>query len=173
MFDITENTKLVNVSPPIDGATGSIGLATEWIAMKYAEKATFMLSIGVNSASASALLLSLSVANNASGTKSATIASASTDLGLAHVHRQAGDTYTKTTVSSSVYDCSKSSHDNEIVVVEVNAAELGQFVSTSVAYDADYVRLTVTDPVGSALISCSCLLTGYRYQQSAPPSSIT
>ena len=171
MFDITENTKLVNVSPPIDMATGSIGLATEWISMKYAEKATFILSIGVNSCSSGDI--SISVANDASGTKSATIASASTDLGLTHVHRQAGDTYTQTTVSSSVYDASKSNHDNEIIIVEVNAAELGTFVSSSSTYNADYIRLTHADPVGSDLASCVCLLTGYRYQQDAPPTSIT
>jgi len=172
-FDFTENFKVVNVSPPIDAATGSIGLATEWICMKYANKATFLLNIGVNSASASAMNLSLSVANDASGTKSATIASASTTLTLPHIHTQSGDTYTKRSTTSSAWAPAKASYDSCIVVAEVNAAEMGTFVSTSVSYDADYVRMTGTDPVGSCLVSCLCILSGYRYQQNAPPTSIT
>ena len=171
MFDITENAKLINVSPPINAATGSIGLATEWVSMKNAEKATFILNIGANSGSS--MSVSLSVANDASGTKSATIASANTTLGLDFVHIQSGDTYTKTSCTTSALVCSKSSYANCILVAEVPAAKMGTFVSTAVTYDADYVRLTATDPVGACLVSCECLLTGIRYQQDAPPSAIT
>ena len=171
MFDITENSKLINVSPPIDAATGSIGLATEWISMKNAEKATFMLSIGANSGSS--MSVSLSVANDASGTKSATIAHASTTLSLEYLYKQSGDTYTKVSTTSNALVCSASSYDNCIMVAEVPAAAMGTFVASSTTYNAEYIRMTATDPVGSCLVSCSCLLTGLRYQQDAPPTAIT
>ena len=171
MFNFTENFKIVNVSPPIDAATGSIGLATEWISMKNATKATFILNIGVNSASASALALSMSVANDASGTKSATVAHASTTLSLPHVYTQSGDTFTKTSTTSSSWAPAKATYDSCIVVAEIKAG--GTFVSTAVTYDAEYVRLVGTDPVGSCLVSCICILSGLRYQQDSPPTAIT
>ena len=171
VFDFTENFKIINVSPPIDAATGSLGLATEWISMKNATKATFILNIGVNSASASMLAISMSVANDASGTKSATVAHASTTLSLPHVYTQSGDTFTKVSTTSSAFVPTAASYDNCIIVAEIEAG--GTFVSTAVTYDADYVRLVATDPVGSALVSCVCILSGLRYQQDSPPTAIT
>lgn len=171
MFNFTENFKIVNVSPPIDAATGSLGLATEWVNMKHAQKATFILNIGVNSASASALAISMSVANDASGTKNATVAHASTTLSLPHVYTQSGDTFTKRSTTSSAFVPAAASYDNCLIVAEIPAG--GTFVSTAVTYDADYVRLVATDPVGSALVSCICILSGYRYQQESPPTAIT
>jgi len=171
VFDFTENFKIINVSPPIDAATGSLGLATEWISMKNATKATFILNIGANSASASALAISMSVANNASGTKNATVAHASTTLSLPHVYTQSGDTFTKVSTTSSAFVPTAASYDNCIIVAEIEAG--GTFVSTAVTYDADYVRLVATDPVGSALVSCVCILSGLRYQQDSPPTAIT
>ena len=170
-FDFTEQFKVINVSPPIDAATGSIGLATEWISMKNAAKATWIMHLGENSASAAALAISISVANDASGTKSATIAHASTTLSLPHVYLQSGDTFTKTSTTSSAYAPVAASSNNMIIVAELEAG--GTFVSTAVTYDADYVRLTATDPVGAALVSCVCILSGIRYQQDSPPTAIT
>ena len=169
MFDITENAKLVSVLHPID-RTGA-ALTTEWIGMKNAKKATFILDFGVLT-STSTFAVTLQVANNASGTKSATIG-ASTDLGLAHYYTQSGDTYSKTTVSSSTFNVTKSS-DSKIYIIEADAAGMGKFTSTSVEYDADYVRLSAAAPgAHAALTSCVCLLTGLRYQQDVPPSAIT
>ena len=169
-FDFTEQFKKINVSPPIDAATGSLGLAAEWINMKNAAKATWILNIGVNSASASALAISLSVAASASGTTSATVASSSTTLSFPHVYTQSGDTFTKTSTTSSSWAPAKSSYDNVIVVAELEAG--GTFVKSAVTYDAKYVRLVATDPVGSALVSCVCILSGIRYQQDSPPTAI-
>ena len=171
-FDFTENFKIVNVSPPIDAATGSLGLATEWISMKNAQKATWILNIGVNSASASTLILSLSVADDASGTHSATVASSSTTLSFPHLYTQtSGDTFAKTSCTNSAFVPVAATYDSCLIVAELEAG--GTFVSSSVTYDAEYVRLVGTDPVGSALVSCICILSGIRYQQDSPPTAIT
>jgi len=169
MFDITENAKLVSVLHPID-RTGA-ALTTEWISMKNAQKATFILDQGVLT-STSAFAVTLQVADDASGTHSATVG-ASTDLGLDHYYTNSGDTYTKTTVSSSTFNVANTT-DNTIYIVEAEAAGMGTFTSTSVTYDADYVRISAATPGAHAcLTSCVCLLTGLRYQQDTPPSAIT
>jgi hypothetical protein len=169
LFDITENTKLVSVYHPKD-RTGA-ALTTEWISMKNATKATWILDFGTLT-STSNFAVTLAVANDASGTKSATIG-ASTDLGLTHYYTNSGDTYSKTTVSSSTFNVTKSS-DSKIFIIEAKAEDMGQFTSTSVTYSADYVRLSAATPGAHAcLTSCVCLLTGLRYQQDSPPSAIT
>lgn len=169
MFSITENAKLVSVLHPID-RTGA-ALTTEWISMKNAEKATFILDIGALT-STSNFAVTLQVADDASGTHSKTVG-ASTDLGFTHYFTNSGDTYAKTSVSSSTFNVTSAS-DNKIYIIEAKAEDMGKFTSTSVSYDADYVRLSAATPgAHAALTSCVCLLTGLRYQQNAPPSAIT
>lgn len=170
MFSLAENCKLVTVYHPKD-RTGA-ALTTEWISMKNAEKATFILDCGTLT-STSNFAVTLAVADDASGTHSATVGS-STDLGFPYYYKNSsGDTTTKTTVSSSTFNVTKSS-DSTIFVVEVKAEDMGTFTSTSVTYDADYVRLSAATPGAHAcLTSCHCILTGLRYQQSAPPTAIT
>ena len=169
MFDITETAKLVSVLHPID-RTGA-ALTTEWISMKNAQKATFILDNGALT-STSAFAVTLQVADDASGTHSATVGS-STDLGLDHYYTNSGDTYSKTTVSSSTFNVA-STADNTLYIVEAETAGMGTFTSTSVSYNADYIRLSAATPGAHAcLTSCVCLLTGLRYQQDTPPSAIT
>ena len=169
MFDITENAKLVSILHPISRA--STALTTEWISMKNAKKATFILDLGAT-ASASAFAVTLQVADDASGTHSKTVG-ASTDLGLDHYYTQSGDTYTKTTVSSSTFNIANTANST-IHIIEAEAAGMGNFTSTSVEYNADYVRLSAASPgAHAAITSCMCLLTGLRYQQDVPPSAIT
>ena len=169
MFDITENAQLVTVYHPKD-RTGA-ALTTEWISMKHAEKATFILDCGVLT-STSNFAVTLAVADDASGTHSANIGS-STDLGLDHYYKNSsGVTFTRTTVSSSTFNITKSS-DSTVYIIEVEAQNMGQFTSGSSTYDADYVRLSAATPGAHAcLTSCHCLLTGLRYQQDTPPSQI-
>jgi hypothetical protein len=166
-----EETKIVNVYSPADFSGGA--MTTEWICMKHAQKATFFLSLGVLGASADSMAVTLNVANNASGTKSAT-AAANMDLTLPYYYKggaNPSDTFTKTSVSSSTWTIA-SNDDGRIIVVEVNASEMGRFTSGSSTYEADYVRLAVATPGASALISCMCILTGLRYKEDSPPTSI-
>jgi len=167
-----EESKIVNVYSPADFSGGA--MTTEWIGMKGASKATFFLSLGVLNASADSMAVTLNVGNDASGTKSAT-AAASMDLTLPYYWKggaNPSDTFTKTTVSSSTWTIA-STDDGRILIVEVDASKMGQFSSSSVSYDADYVRLAVATPGASALISCMCILTGLRYKEDSPPTAIT
>lgn len=167
-----EQTKVVNVYSPADFSGGA--MTTEWIGLKGAQKATFFLSLGVLNASADSMAVTLNVANDASGTKSAT-AAANMDVTLPYYYKggaNPSDTFTKTTVASSTFTIA-STDDGRILIIEVNAEAMGKFTSTSVTYDADYVRLAVATPGASALISCMCILTGLRYQQASPPTAIT
>lgn len=167
-----EQTKIVNVYSPADFSGGA--MTTEWISMKGATKATFFLSLGVLHASADSAAVTLCVADDKDGTHSAT-AAASMDLTLPYYYKggaNPSDTFTKTSVSSSTFTIA-STDDGRILVIEVPAAAMGTFTSTSVTYNADYVRLAVAAPGASALISCMCILTGLRYQSESPPTAIS
>lgn len=167
-----EQTKIVNVYSPADFSGGA--MTTEWISMKNAQRATFFLSLGVLHSSADSAAVTLCVANDASGTKSATTA-AKMDLTLPYYYKGGAlpsDTFTKTSVSSSTFTIADTD-DGRILIIEVEAAAMGQFSSSSSTYNADYVRLAVAAPGASALISCMCILTGLRYQSQSPPTSIT
>ena len=130
---------------PIDvnGLTSDI-MTTEWINMKNAEKATFVLNLGVMTSTSNAAV-TLKVADNASGTHSATITSASAacPLTLTHYHKtSSGDTLARHTVASSTFNITKSS-DAKYVIIEVEAAKMGTFIKSSVTYQADYLALSV------------------------------
>jgi len=170
--NFAEQAKVVNVMAPVD-ASGS-ALTTEWIAMKAGTKASFFISLGVLNASASAMAVTLDVANDASGTKSSGSVS-SQDLPLTHYYKSGAlpsDTFTKTTVSSSTWTIAHND-DGRILVVDVDAADMGTFNSSSVSYKADYVRLAIPDPSNSALYSVMCIITGSRYKSASPPTAIT
>ena len=175
MFSLLENTKIIPVMRPID--KNGAAFTTEWISMKNAEKATFVINLGVMTAT-SAQAVKLKVANDASGTKNKTISSASAacPATLDHYWKTgAGDTLAKTTLatSTSTFNLTASS-DAKYVVIEVEAAKLGTFVASSVTYQADYVALSVASPGAHAcLASVDCYLTGLRYQQNVPPTAIT
>lgn len=176
MFSLLENTKIVPVMRPVDvnSRSGDI-MATEWINMKNAEKATFVLNLGTLTSTSDAAV-TLKVANNASGTKNAAITSASAACPLTLDHywkTSTGDTLAKTSVSSSTFNITKSS-DSKYVVIEVEAAKMGTFVSSSTTYQADYLALSVaTTGAHACLASIDCFLTGLRYQQNVPPTAIT
>ena len=167
-----EETKVVNVLAPVD--MSSSALTAEWIAAKTGKRLTWFVSLGVLNASADSMVVTLNVANDAAGTKSAT-AAASMDVELLYYYKSGvlpSDTFTKTTVASSTWTIS-SADDGRILMVEVESSKLGQFSSTSVTYDADYVRLAIADPTASALIPCMCIVTGLRYKEDLPPTAIT
>jgi hypothetical protein len=173
MFSLPEQCKLVSVMRPID-KTGA-AFTTEWISMKNAQKATFIIDLGVMT-STSSQAVTLKVADDASGTHSRAIthASAANSLTLDHYYKtSSGDTLAKTSVSSSTFNLTKSS-DAKFVIIEVNAAQMGTFVHSSTTYNADYVALSVATPgTHACLAAVTCLLTGLRYQQDAPPTAIT
>ena len=172
MFNIAENAKVVNVANPADYSGAA--MTTEWICMKGAEKATFLVQLGALDASVSSAAVTLNVANDASGTKSAT-AAASMDLTFTHYYKGGAtpsDTFTKTTVALSTFTIANTD-DGRILAIEVKAEDMGTFTSTAVTYDADYVRLAIAAPGGSAIYGCTCILTGLRYQGDAPPTAIT
>lgn len=164
-----EQTKIVPVAVPKDHSASS--LTEEYINMKNAHRATWILQCG---AIATGGALTLVVGNDASGTKNATSKS-SMDVTLDHywitggtIGSSSADVYTKTTVSSSTFNVTG---DSKTYIVEVEASKLGQFSSSSVTYDADYIKLAVVAG-GSDYMSCVCILTGYRYQEDSPPTAI-
>lgn len=173
MFSLLENAKPVSVMRPKD-STGA-AFTTEYINMKNAQRATFMIDLGTLT-STSNQAVTLKVANDASGTKNAAItsASASCTLKLEEYYKtSSGDTLAKTSVSSSTFNITKSS-DNKFIFIEVDAAKMGTFIASSTTYQADYLALSVATPGAHAcLASVTCFLTGLRYQQSAPPTAIT
>jgi hypothetical protein len=151
------------------------------------QKLTWFLYLGVLHASFDDATISVTVANNASGTKNTNYA-ASMDFTLENMW-QTGvtaaascDMLTKQTIStasaSSATDIDSvaiaSSDDGTMFVVEVDCSKLGQFSSSSVAYDADFVSLTVPSAgaTGGAVVSLLCIATGLRYKDSDPPTAI-
>ena len=171
MFNIAENAKLVNVMAPIS-VTASVALTTEWISMKNAKRATFLVSLGALDASCSTAAVTLNVADDKDGTHSAT-AAASMDLPFEYYYKSGAlpsDTFTKTTVASSTFTIANDD-DNRVLAIPVDAAAMGQFTDTS-TYDADYVRLAIAVPGGVCVYGVTCLLTGLRYQSDAPPTAI-
>ena len=171
-MNFIEECKIVNVASPKDFSGAA--MTTEWISMKGADKATFLVNLGVIHASAASMAVTLNVANDASGTKSAT-AAGNMDLEFPYYYKggaNPSDTFTKTTVSSSTFTIANND-DGRILAIEVEASKMGKFTSTSVSYDADYVRLAIAVPGNSAIYSCMCILTGTRYKSSAPPTAIT
>lgn len=176
MFSLLENTKIIPVMRPVDvNSLSSDEMTTEWINMKNAEKATFVVNLGTMTSTSNAAV-TLKVGDDASGTHSAAITSASAACPLTLDHywkTSTGDTLAKTSVSSSTFNLTKSS-DNKYVVIEVEAAKMGTFTSTSTAYQADYVALSVaTVGAHACLAAVDCYLTGLRYQQDVPPTAIT
>ena len=176
MFSLLENTKIIPVMRPIDvNGIASDLMTTEWICMKNAEKATWVVNLGVLTSTSNAAV-KIKVANNASGTKNKTISSASAACPATLDHywkTSSGDTLAKTSVSSSTFNITKSS-DSKYIVIEMEAAKLGTFVASSVTYQADYVALSVaTVGAHACLASIDCYLTGLRYQQQVPPTAIT
>jgi len=176
MFSLIENAKVVPVAFPKDFS--SAAMTTEWINRKNYKRVTFILMLGTQT-STSAAAVKLKVADDASGTHSATVssASASCDLGLARYWKaptsSVNDVYTKTTVSSSTFNVTASS-DSKILIIEANASEGQTFKSTSSTYDADFVALSVATPGNHAsLRSCIAICTDPRYQSDAPPTAIS
>ena len=170
---LVEDAKLVPVMRPID-KTGA-AFTTEWISMKNYKHADFIINLGAMT-STSSQAVTLKVADDASGTHSAAItsASAATTLTLDEYYKtSSGDTLTKTSVSSSTFNLTASS-DNKYVIVHVDAAKLGKFTSTSVTYDADYVAISVATPgTHACLAAVDCLLTGPRFASQSNPTAIT
>jgi len=171
-FNFAEQAKVINVYSPADFSGGA--MTTEWVSAKTGTKLTWFVSLGVLHASADSMDVTLNVANDASGTKSAT-AAASMDLTLDYYYKggaNPSDTMTKTSVSSSTFTIA-STDDGRILMIEVDTSQVGQFSSSSTSYDADYVRLAIAAPGASALISCMCIATGLRYASESPPTAIT
>jgi hypothetical protein len=170
MFSLIENAKIVNILSPIDAA--SAALAATYINMKNCQKATFLVGLGVVGASIGTPAVTLVVADDASGTHSKTIG-ASTDLGLAEYYkRTTGDTWTQHSVSSSTFALAHND-DGYGFLIEVDAAKMGMFTSTSVQYEATHVRLAIAAPGASCLMAAQCILTGLRYAEDSPPTAIT
>jgi len=170
---LAENAKLVPVMRPID-KTGA-AFTTEWISMKNYKHADFIINLGVMT-STSNQAVTLKVADDASGTHSTVITSASSaaDLTLDEYYKtSSGDTLAKTSVSSSTFNLTKSS-DNKYVIVHVDAEKMGTFQSTSVTYNADYVAISVATPgTHACLAAVDCLLTGPRFASDSNPTAIT
>jgi hypothetical protein len=173
-FSLIENVKVVPIAYPKD-FTGA-AMTTEYISMKNYRKATIFVMTGVQT-STSNRAMTLVVADDASGTHHKTITSASAQctLGLDEYWKAAGagDTWTRTAVSSSTFNITKSS-DSKMIAIEVEASEMGTFVSSSTTYSADYFALSVATPgAHAALAAAWAVLSDPRYASDAPPTAIT
>ena len=174
-----EETKIINMQSPV--AITTAAMTTEWICAKNARRITWFLSMGVLGSDYDDALITINVANDLSGTKSATT-NTNMDFVLENVWKSGAlpsDTLTKQTIdnSTSSFDslAIASTDDGRIFVIEVDTQKLGTFSSSSVSYDADYVRLSVSGAGTSAaaLVSCFAIATGLRYKEDSPPTSIT
>jgi len=171
MFSLIENAKVVSVMPPKD-STGA-AFTTEYINLKKAKRIAWIIHTGTMT-STSNQAVTINVADDASGTHSAAITSASTDLSLPYYYVNSGDTYTKTSVSSSTFNLTKSS-DSKVFIIELDTRnqKVGTFVSTSVTYDAEWVALSVATPGAHAcLASVVAIVSDLRYQSDSPPTVI-
>lgn len=170
---LAEDCKVVPVMRPID-KTGA-AFTTEWISMKNYKHADFVINLGSLS-STSNQAVTLKVGNDASGTKNKAITSASAacDLTLPFYHKtSSGDTLTKTSVSSSTFNITKSS-GSKYIIVHVDAQNMGTFIASSTTYDADYVAISVATPGSHAcLAAVDCYLSGPRYASQSNPTAIT
>lgn len=169
-FSLIEMAKIVNVLSPIDKTGGA--LAAVWVSMKDAAKAAFLIQTGVMT-STDNQAVTLYVADDASGTHNAAIG-ANADLMLPHVYKRTvnTDTWAKVAVASSTFNLAGTS-DSKAFLIEVDAQKLGNFVVSSVSYQAKYVRLAIASPGAHAcLMSAQCILTGLRYAEDSPPTAI-
>ena len=170
-FSLIENAHIVNIRSPID-ANGN-ALPAAFVNMKNCQKVTFIVNLGVLSAT-SAAAVTLIVANDATPTKSKTIG-ALTDLSMPHYYRRTvnTDTWVKTAVASSTFNMVHTD-DGLSFAIEVDAAKMGMFTSTSVAYEASHVRLAIATPGAHAcLMGVLAIQTGLRYAEDTPPTAIT
>lgn len=172
-FDIESTAKVIPILYPVD-STGA-AYTTEWICMKNYRKCQFFIVNGAKS-STSNQAVTLKLANDASGTKSAAItsASASTSLTLPYYYQtSSGDTMSKTSVSSSTFNLTKSS-DSKVTVIKVDAEKMGTFISSSTTYTADYLALSVGTPGAHADLACVfAILSEPRYGKTTLPTAIT
>ena len=172
---LPEIAKFIQVQEPKD-KTGA-AVTTEWISMKNAQWVNFIINTGVMT-STSNQAVTLYVADDASGThnKAITSASAACNLTMPYVWKGttvSADTLTKTAVSSSTFNLTKSS-DNKTFIIPVETAKAGTFIQSSVTYDADYVRISIATPGAHAcLMNVQAILTGLRYQEDSPPTALT
>jgi len=169
-FSLIENAKIVNVLSPID-KTGA-ALAATWIDASKAQKISFLVKAEVMTTTDNQAV-TLYVADDKSGTHNAAIG-ANADLTLDHVYKRlTGDTWSKVAVASSAFNLTKSS-DGRDFLIEVDTQKMGNFLASSVAYAAKYVRLAIASPGAHAcLMSVAAILTGLRYAEDSPPTAIT
>ena len=166
-----ETFKVVPMAEP-ENHTGT--MTEEWVCVKNAHKATFLLYCG---SIATGGAIQLGVADDASGTNS-TYTPASMDLEMPHywvsnaaTAAASCDVFTKTTVTSSTFNVA-TGDDGKLFVIEVDTSKLGQFTSgSSTSVDATYISLKAT-LAGADFVSCVCILTGMRYQEDAPATVI-
>ena len=170
-FSFVENAKVIPVAVPAEWSTTA--LTTEWVCMEHANKATFIIYTGTVDTGSTAV--GLGVAASASGSTS-TFTVASMDLPFEYYYingaaaGSSADTYTKTTVSASTFTLT-SGMDSRVIIIEVDAAKMGQFTSGSSTVDAKYVAIAHTTG-GADDMAVLCILTGLRYQEDSPPTSI-
>jgi len=175
--NFVENFKVV---PIMDPSAASGGLTEEYVCLKHAKKATWIIhntSIGTDH------VYTFRVAADKAGVKKATSASsrdmtitnawvsnAATNSSSASSLSSNADMYTKLTVTASTFTLAHGTYDQRVVIVEADASKMGTFSSSSVTYDADYIALNMT--AGAEAVSCICILTGLRYQEDSPSSAL-
>ena len=171
-----EHTKVIPIQAPV--AISAAAMTTEYICAKHAQKITWFVYLGVLHSSFDDATISVTVADDASGTHN-TNSNSSMDFVLENVW-QTGvtaaascDVLTKQTVSTAGSIDSvaiASSDDGTMFIVEVDTSKLGTFSSGSTVYDADYVALTVPSAgaSGAGLVTMMAVASGLRYKEDSP-----
>jgi len=164
----TENCKIVNALPPVDG--DNTALTTNIISMKNYKHCTFIITFGVVNASAA-------TSANLIAYKGEDVTTCTTAFACQYRAEvtAAGDTLealtalASTGVSLGTGNTLDVCGDNATVVVEIDAEDL----APTQANPYDTVKLGMTWNNNSVLLSAVAILSEPRYAQASPPTAIT
>ena len=174
MHLFTENCKIVNAIPAVDG--NDTAITSDIISMKNYKHCTFVLTFGVVNASSSAVTGTGSESNLIAykGEDVTTCATAFACHYRAEV-TDSGDTLEALTtlattgVSMGTGNTLDVTSDDATIVVEIDAEDL----APTPANPYDTVKIGFRFSAHSVLLSCVAVLSEPRYAQASPPTSIT
>lgn len=164
----TENCKIVNAIPAIDG-TGA-ATASDIISMKNYNHCTFILTFGVvNASSATSVNLIAYKGENVTTCATAFACNYRAEVTSGGDTLEALTTLATTGVSLGTGNTLDITGDNAIIVVEIDASDL----APTAANPYDTVKIGFTFNANSVLLSCVAVLSEPRYAQASPPTAIT
>jgi len=158
---LIENQHIVNMVPPTSTPAG----LEQPVSMKDWDHATIIIQVD-NATGVSGTAVTLTQ-GTAVGTTGAMTDDKSLEFDWVYVcaDTAAGDTLTKTAVTSDTFTTSTTSNKNLLYVIEIEAADL------DVENSFDCLRVDLTDPT-SAVVSAACILSRGRYMGGTPKRTV-